>query len=323
MSRNVVEPTATEHWAGIAESGFILGIWLLYGVYFLTGRWFFRLVLVPVVTWYWLTKPLARSSSIEYLNNLQTRHGVVCERGHSPGGKEVFVHIMSFAETILDKLLAFSGRYRFDQVEVQNLDVVDQLARKGQGGLIITGHVGCLELCSTLANRVDDFKLTVLVHTVHAERFNAVLDRLSGKHKVEFIQVTEVSPTTAIDLLARVERGEFVAMAADRVPVTDSKVVTAQFLGKEACFPSGPHILASLLKCPVIFMGCIRKRNAHRIVFHYHSDQVVLPRKQRQEAIARHAEAFAAFLENLIIQSPYDWFNFYPFWSPVKSIEHK
>lgn len=310
-------PTPAVHWARIGESSCVLGMWLLYGVHRLLGRLPFRLCLYPVVLWYWATRPLARRSSLEYLQRLQAAHaGTVCPVGESPGLRHSLRHFLSFAETILDKMLAFSGRYRFEQVRWHGVEPVLRLVEQGRGGLFVTAHLGCLELCSALAERCPGLRLTVLVHTAHAERFNALLRRLAPDSRVQLLQVTAVDAATAVVLAQRVADGEFVAIAGDRVPVRQSKVAHATFLGHEAAFPAGPWVLGALLKCPVILLACVREGAAHAVRFETVAERVQLPRGQRDAALARHAADFAQRLEQLLQRAPYDWFNFFPFWAP-------
>ncbi|MBK1612128.1 acyltransferase [Rubrivivax gelatinosus] len=308
---------AAPHWARIGESSFVFGMWLLYGVHRTLGRLPFRLCLYPVVAWYWATRPLARRSSLEYLRRLQAAHGGVCAPGREPGLGHSLRHFLSFAETILDKLLAFSGRYPFDAVRLAGLEAMQAMIARGQGGIFVTAHVGCLELCRALADRCPGLQLTLLVHTRHAERFNAMLRRLDPGSRIELLQVTEVDPATAALLARKVEAGGFVAIAGDRVPVMRSKVVRVPFLGHDADFPVGPYVLAALLKCPLVLLGCVREGRAHAVGFELLAERVELPRGRRDAALAAYAAAFAGRLERLLQRAPYDWFNFYPFWAPA------
>lgn len=315
MSRE--DASAAPHWAGIGESSFVLGMWLLYGVHRLLGRLPFRLCLYPVVLWYWAFRPLARRASLEYLQRMQAAHpGTVCAAGVRPGWRHSLRHFIAFAETILDKLLAFSGRYRFERVGWHGQQAVLELIGRGQGGVFVTAHVGCLELCRALADRCPGLRLNVLVHTAHAERFNAMLRRLDPHSRVRLLQVTAVDAATAVALAQRVAAGEFVAIAGDRVPVRQSKVAQAAFLGQAAAFPVGPYVLAALLKCPLFLLGCLREGEAHVVRFERLAERVELPRGRRDAALADCAAQFAARLERLLQRAPYDWFNFYPFWAP-------
>jgi predicted LPLAT superfamily acyltransferase len=191
------------------------------------------------------------------------------------------------------------------------------MVRARQGGLFVTAHVGCLEMCQASADATPGLKLTVLVHTVHAERFNRMLERLSPGRGISLMQVTEISPATAVLLAERVERGEFVAIAGDRVPIVAGRASAVQvpFLGHAAPLPTGAYMLASLLKCPLYALGCIRQGDTHEVVFERLAERVVLPRADRLGASAAIAIDFARFVTRLVSRAPFEWFNFFSFWN--------
>jgi predicted LPLAT superfamily acyltransferase len=218
---------------------------------------------------------------------------------------------------LLDKLLAAAGRYPLQQVRVEGQEHVDALVAEGRGALMVTAHVGCLELCQALATRLPEVRLTVLVHTHHAERFNRMLNRLNPGSTIELLQVTDISAATAAELDRRVRAGGFVAIAGDRVPLDGGRTVTVPFLGAPAPFPVGAYVLASLLSCPLLFLGCVRERPGHVVRFELLADRVDLPRGRREQALTGWAALFAGRLEALLVRSPYDWFNFYDFWQPA------
>ncbi len=300
------------HWSQVGEGGAVAGLWLMYALYRAAGRLPFRVVLYPVVACYWLAYPAARRASLEYLVNLQQATGAL---GHAPGWRDTMRHFLSFADTLLDKMLAAGGRYRFDRLRFVGRAALEAQMKSGRGALLVTAHVGCLEMCQALAD-APHLKLTVLVHTLHAEHFNRVLERLSPGRAVRLLQVTEVTPATAVLLAQRIDAGEFVAIAGDRVPVSGGRAsrVDVPFLGRLAPFPIGAYLLASILKCPLVMMGCIRQGDTHEIVFERLADAVRLPRADRLAACAAYAGDFAQRLERLLVRAPFEWFNFYSFW---------
>lgn len=301
------------HWASLGEHTFVAGIKLLFWIYRVLGRLPFRLCLYPVVIYYWATRADARRSSLDYLRRIQAERGAL---GHTPGWRDTLRHFLAFADTILDKMLAMSGAIQQGALRVVGEEGLLKLIAQGRGAVIVTGHIGCMELCRVSAERHRGVRLNVLVHTQHAERFNRLLQRLHPDSEVRLIQVTEVNPATAILLAEKVEQGEFVAIAGDRVPVRQSMTVPADFLGEQAQWPVGPYVLAALLKCPLYAMACVREADEPGYVLRMHclAEQVVLPRQARKEAMAAQAQQFAAWLEVLLARAPMAWFNFFPFW---------
>ena len=299
------------HWANVAEGGFAAGMWLLYLIQRYLGRWPFRVALAPVLLFYVAKNKVARDASREYFQRL----------GIAPGFRTTFRHIGAFAESLMDKAMAVSGRFPFDKLRFTGREVMLESLAQGRGGLLVTAHMGCLEVCRLAAERKDGPKLNVLVHTQNAERFNAILQRLDPHSQVKLLQVTEFSPATAALLAQKVDAGEFVVIAADRVPLSDAagRTVPATFLGQTAWFPVGPWVLASALKCQVILFTVLHEDDTYRVRFERLAEQVELPRGRREEAAVGYVQQYAQKLEQRCHESPYDWFNFFPFWEPPRA----
>ena len=312
------------HWANLNESTFVFGIRVLFWVYRILGRLPFRVCLYPVVLYYWLSNARAAHASKDYLQQLQTTHNVL---GREMGWMDSMQHFMAFAETILDKLLAVTGA--IDPATVRVVGEGEKLLKAqlatGRGAVIVTGHIGCVELCRLSGARHKGVRLNVLVHTQHAERFNRILKSLNPYNEMHLIQVTEVNPATAIMLSERVARGEIVAMAGDRVPVVSGSQRQAQatmpvmFLGREAQLPIGPYVLASLFKCPLFAIACVKEKGPTGLqayVLHVDrlAEMVTVSRKNRHETFGVQAQIFAKWMEGILIRSPLSWFNFFPFW---------
>lgn len=300
------------HWAGMEETTVVFGIRLLYWVYRLGGRWPFRVCLYPVVLGHWLSRPAVRQASLQYLQRLQASTGAL---GHEPGRWDSVKHMLLFAETMLDKALAVSGRYPSETVQTENREDFYRRSEKKQGGIIVTAHLGCLELCRAMAHERGAVKMHVLVHTRHAVRFNQILKRLNPSHDVGMLEVTDFGPQTATMLNERVAAGEYIVIAGDRVPVVASKTVEVDFLGHRAPFPVGAYVLAFTLGCPLYLLGCIHRPDGGYVIrFEVLAEQVKLPRATRDAAMTSYAQLFADRVTALLIRAPYDWFNFFPFW---------
>jgi predicted LPLAT superfamily acyltransferase len=305
----------SRHWAKLDEVGFLFGMRLLYRVHCVLGRLPLRLALYPVVAVYWLASSEARRSSRDYLRRLT-------EAGLSPGRCASLRHFLSFAETILDKLLAWTGGLDPLRCIVENAgDFLDTL-RHGQGGIIVTAHFGNFEVSRALgALQGEKRQVHVLVHTRNALRFNQLMAELNPASQLNLIQVTELDPGTVMRLAARVAEGDFLVITGDRVPVSDRpSVVSAPFLGSPAPFPTGPWILASVLQVPVFLMWAVAEAEGFRIRFERFRDRVEVPRRGRREALVPLVADFASRLEAEVRRKPLQWFNFFDFWSMPESI---
>jgi predicted LPLAT superfamily acyltransferase len=308
---------STRHWSDMGETTFALGIWLMYAIYRVFGRWPFLVCLYPVAAVHWLLRPSLRAASLQYLQRVEAATGAI---GHAPGARDTFRHITLFGETMLDKLLAVSGRYQSAAVRAEGRETVLAASASKRGGVIVTAHIGCLELSRYMGEMRGALRLNILVHTRHAAQFNRILNRLNPDNPVRLIEVTDFDAATAMLLADKVALGEFVVIAGDRVPVDSAKTVEAEFLGHLAPFPVGPYVLAALLKCPMYMMGCIHDQSSYTVHFAQITERVDLPRGRREEALATYARSFADALTLLLRRSPFDWFNFFSFWDQRVSL---
>ena len=284
----------------------------------LFGRWPFRLVLYPLLTWYVLSKPAARRASQNYLQHIsRLQPGVT-------GLVSVIRHFAAFAEMMLDKVLLWSGQFKTDRVRFFGAEPIRQLMQEKRGALLICSHFGNVDLCRVLSASHAGLKMTILVHTKHAKTFNQLLASINPASQMNLLQVTEITPATAMLLSERVAQGEFVVIAGDRVPVSPTpRVVMAEFLGEAAPFPVGPYVLASVLQCPVYMLFSMWNADHHEIHFSLLRAALRLPRKGREAMLAQLAADYAKQLEQHCLTAPLQWFNFYDYWHkpPVHKLE--
>jgi len=308
--------TDQRHWAQINEASFVGGMRLLFGIYRIGGRWPFRLVLYPVLGWYLLSKPRARRASMAYLQRLCAFDPAVARLNRiRPDWSGVFRHFVAFAENILDKMLLWGGLFKIRDVVSFGREQMQENMQAQRGGLLICAHLGNLELCRVLSRQHRGLRITVLVHTKHAQAFNRLLAKLDPDSQLNLMQVSEMTPATAMLLAEKVGRGEFVAIAGDRVPVSATpRVAHASFLGAAAAFPVGPYVLASLLQCPVYLLFSMTKNGRSECHFELFREAIQLPRKSRDQILHELAAAYAARLEHFCLKAPLQWFNFYDFW---------
>ncbi len=301
------------HWASLEETSLIWGIRVLVWIYRVFGRWAFRLILRPVVSYYFLTGSLARAASRDYLQRLNQFYQ---DLPINASWWLSYRHFLSFGETLLDKIVAWMDCIDPNQVDFPNRSMLLKLIEQQRGAIIISGHIGNLELCQAIANIRGVIKLNILVHTRHAEKFNRLLGRQGASANIKLIQVTELNPAVAIDLQDKIERGEFLVMVGDRIPVQGGRTVKTSFLGAEAEFPQGPYILASLLKCPVYTLFCYPIQNRYKVHLELFAESIRIPRTepQRQNALQNYARRYAQILEQHCHAAPLQWFNFYPYW---------
>ncbi len=302
----------TRNWSDIAERGSALGLSFVAGVYRLLGHGACRILLIPIAVYFYLTGREQREASADYLQRAW-KAGAFTKK---PGVWQGFRHFLTFSYATLDKFAAWNGDIRPEDVDGVHGGLFDDAKTSGRGAVVLTAHLGNPEVVRAVATMSRRFRVNVLMHTLHAEKFNRIIQRVSPDSPVRIMQVSQIDLGVAMQLASAIENGEWVVMTGDRVAVNDASgsSITMPFLGADARFPIGPFILAATLKCPAFTMFTMRKKNRYVVNFELLGDPVVLPRASRTAAIRGYLATYIERLERALIDAPYQWFNFYDYW---------
>ncbi len=304
------------HWANVREAGTLFGMRILFSLYQNLGRRAFSLVLVPVVIYFVVFRTYARKSSFEYLRQ---HHQYFPHLWNTTVNyKHVYTHFLRFAETILDKILAWNPDAIVEKFEVSSSDNFEKLISSPEGQLLIGAHIGNLEYCRSLIQKAKTKTINILVYEKHSSNFISMMDQANSESRLNIYQVDELDIPTILSFREKVDKGEWVFIAGDRVPVSGmDRTAEVNFLGKTAKLPIGPYFLAHALACPVNVIFSYRNHETKSIILDIEpfSEKIVLPRKSRDAELTSYAQQFSAHLERLCENAPFQWFNFYSFWS--------
>lgn len=285
---------------------------ILFFIYRIFGRLPVLIVLYPVILWFFVVSKLARDSSRDYLSRL---HAYTEGKSPEPTSFNVFRHLYAFGECILDKLIIWSGRIDDLNYSLEGLEEFHSCSKEGIGAVVAVSHLGNLDFCRAIAQLFPDVQLTVLVHTTHAVKFNQLLKAINPESALNIIQVSKFSMHDAMLLSEKIQKGGLIAIAGDRVPLLWGNTVPANFLGAKADFPIGPYMLAKTLGCPLFSLMAIKVGRSYQLSCHKISELGGLDKSGSTEEAA---QAFANLLGQGCVKSPFQWFNFYPFWQQAK-----
>jgi len=278
------------------------------------GRGFYRALIWPVSWYYVAARPVARRASIEYLR----RVGCIT---HTTKGwhrwRAAARHVRSFADALLDKALVWAGGLKVQNTQLDIDPQFESDVAQGKGGVMVVAHFGNLEVLRALGQRAKQLRLHILVHTHHAQRFNRMLERMNPDSAARLLQVTQLDAATVLHLTHCVAAGDYVVIAADRVPTSGERTLDIPFLGAHAPMPIGPWVLAAALHCPIYWLACYKTNHAqtqYTLKCERLYEQLHLPRATREHALRAAMHSYAVRLEQACHQAPYAWFNFYPYW---------
>jgi len=305
-------------WHERPEVGSTLGMRTTVWLYRHLGRHVARLILVPVVAYFWATGAAARAASRDYLERM-ARDPLAAPRLGARRAR-VFRHFLGFGNSILDRVGFWLGdRADFDLI-VRGREHLDRVAREGRGALVLGSHLGSFDALRMIAT-TSPIPVRVLMYTRHAERINGIFDSLaaSSGQSAARVSVIPVVPGSFDHVLAArkaIARGEVVAILADRAPPAErSRTSRVTFFGAPAQLPRGPFRLAAALRVPVLFMVALRMGDArYEIDVEPIFEGVELARAGRGTALDELCQTYADRLAAHCRRAPYQWFNFFEFW---------
>ncbi|KPN70898.1 glycosyl transferase family 2 [Neisseria sp. 83E34] len=301
----------SEHWAAQNERGnrLFLGITTLMVKYL--PAFLMKPCIWFVVLYFYLTAPKQRRNIARYQARLQAAFPQTA----LPETWPVFKQFVAFGEAVCDRFAVWQRKIRYEDLVLEDPDdVYAEIGNRNQRGQIfVCSHFGNVEVCRALVSHHQGFRLNVLVHSRHAQAFNEALNK-AGADKIQLIQVTDLDASLMMELNKRIDAGEWLAIAADRVPVRGEKTVAVDFLGAQADMPQGAWLLAALLKTRVNTLFCIKQNGRYHLKLRRFLDTTDWKRGKRNEEVAAAAQQFAAALAQECAQNPLQWFNFYDFW---------
>jgi hypothetical protein len=294
-------------WAAAPERSNALALRVMSWLAVTFGRRLARTVLHPITLYFMLFAPGVRRQSTRYLRRAL---------GREPRFADGYRQIHAFASTILDRVYLLQDRLQGFEVAVQGAGVVEQAVAGQRGAFLVGAHMGSFEILRA-AGETHALRVAMAMFPDNARMVNRALRAIAPGAGPKIIALGRADSMLAVrDWLAA---GGLIGLLADRtlgVPSPREGELRMPFLGREACFPTGPFRLAAMLRQRVIFMaGVYLGGSRYDVRF-----EVLADFSERMDAAARErgiedaVRSYADRLAALCREHPYNWFNFHDFW---------
>lgn len=268
------------------------------------GRRLARGVLHLIAAYFLLFSPASRAASGDYLRRAL---------GRPARWRDMYRHFFTFAATVHDRVYLINGRFDMFDIEVHGEDTLRSLLADGKGAFLIGAHLGSFEVIRALGWNNTDLRIAMVMHEDNARRLNAMLAAINPEAVQDIIGLGHID--SMLKVRERLDGGGVVGMLADRTPGNEVRH-PVKILGADVNLPSGPFRIAALLGRPVVFMtGLYLGENRYTIHFDTLADFSVVARDQRDAAMETAIHRYAALLDQYCRKAPYNWFNFFDFWS--------
>ncbi len=293
----------SRQWLDARERSNTLAMRLLVWIALSLGRPVARAVLVPVATYYLIFGRRARRASRDYLRRVL---------GHEPSLREVFRHFYTFATVALDRIYFLSDRWSLFDINLHGEELLVEQLNANMGCFLIGAHIGSFESLRSLGRR-RQVTVNLVMFEKNASRVARVTRAINPALENDVIALG--SPDSMLRVIEQLDKGAWVGMLADRA-ISEGGMVAVPFLGANASFPAAPFRIAALTGRPLILMiGLYRGANRYDLHFESLVESPSLPRAGRDQILEGWLRLYASRLENYCREAPFNWFNFYDFWS--------
>jgi predicted LPLAT superfamily acyltransferase len=291
-------------WLTREERGAIASIRFVFWLAKTLGRLPARLFMLVVAAQYLVTDGNTRRASRQWLSTVYGRPARLYE---------IYRHILCFARVTLDRVFLLLGAQELFEVHRTGREYLSELTAARRGAILVGAHLGSFE-AMRVSGADEHFPINIVGYFENARMINALLERLNPEMSARVLHVGNDPIGFASSVSDCLARGEMVALLADRVGLNDKHVVV-DFFGKPAKFPTGPFLLAALLKRPVyLVFGLYFEPNRYELFCEPFAEELTISRKDRAGALQAVVQRYAARLEHYARLAPDNWFNFYDVW---------
>ena len=127
---------------------------------------------------------------------------------------------------MLDKGAVWAGAFPAREHRVRRPTASsERLRESGRGALFIGSHLGNLEVLRAYADFEHGIKVNPLVLTRNSPKLNRLIATVGPRALEQMIQVDSLGPDSVIKLQDKIRAGEYVAIAADRVSLGQSRTL--------------------------------------------------------------------------------------------------
>jgi predicted LPLAT superfamily acyltransferase len=301
------------HWRDRPEGGSRLWLVMIRWCILHVGRTFARWCMFPTALYFYVVRGPERRASREWLERVgASRRGTL----------GILRHMYTFAMTIVDRVLLFSGRDQVLDIHAEGEGQLIEVLERGHGCLLLGSHLGSFEVMRAFSQRAParHRHLKVVMDRQQNSLITQALEEIQPGLRDTVIDATRPGPAIVLEAAEVLASGGMVAMLGDRAHRLET-TAEVMFLDRPAPLPISPLSIALVVDVPVfVVFGLYEGSGRYRLVFEplERPGPSELPRQQRRMVLEQWLANYARRVEHYARRYPYNWFNFYDFWNPVQ-----
>ena len=226
-----------------------------------------------------------------------------------PSAINQFRHVFSYAVSLADKIIMYSGGFSAEDIYFENFEDKEQLfydIKKGKGICFLFPHIGCIEILQAYFGAEKEFpnlKVNILLNKTQTKIFNDFINSIKKPMPAEYITAEDFGIQEALKLKETTEKGGVLFASGDRISeFNSSKIIKKKMFSHHIKLPEGVFRLAELLETPVYYIAVLKTKKGYR---------VIIKKLNKND----YAEGFLRNSENTIIKYPLQFYHFYDFFA--------
>lgn len=226
--------------------------------------------------------------------------------------KATFNNHIIFGKVVLDKFAVLAGNTNQFTITVDNMNIFTDVTNQPEGFVVASAHIGNFELAGRCLTQ-DKKAMYGLVFGGETKQMQEHRDKNETSNLKPIPVASDMSHLFAMkDAL---ETGGIISVPCERL-FGSQKSYTCSLLGKDAKFPIGIFRIASQLNVPVLGIFIMKEKGLT-----YHGYVRKFKTLENETSSVKQAEnygkQYVAFLEEMLLKYPEQWFNYYDFWNEL------
>lgn len=294
------------HVRGVRARLEALGHTIFYGMLLVTGQVGAYLLLWPVITTYVFCSRRINRLTYPYLSRRFPDHGRLARR------RDTLRIMLSFGRVLVDRAWLGLRPGAVLQGELEGQAELLALAAEGRGVVVLIAHVGNWQ---TAMAQITGMQVPInsLMHYQEEAVAKHYFDLRRKEMPFKIIK-SDGFMGGMVEATAALQRGEVVTIMGDRYaggPFTE-----VEFLGSKVRLPAAAYSLAAATGSPVaVLLAAKTGRRQYSMKLWEVFRPEPTDRENRRRDTQKWAQRFAGSLEGYLREYPYQWYNFFDFWS--------
>jgi KDO2-lipid IV(A) lauroyltransferase len=257
----------------------------------------------------WLAFHLMRRATAALIENFRVVLPTLSERDLRRLALRTY---RSYAVEVIDFVRSISTDHRALPSWLSPASAIASARPTGNGVILLTGHLGNIELGGVLIRVVLDRPIAAVLVPEPDPRVNEQRRLMRDSLGIETVEVGQAADT-ALRIRRLLAENKTVAVIADRPFGRDC--VNVEFFGRRTKFLRSPALMGYLSGVPLVPAFILRQPDGRYLGISL--EPIRVQRDGDREANVQAAmQAFATALEGVVRQYPHLWYHFYPYWGP-------